>query len=699
MPEINQYGNTETIRPTDMGEQSAQRAAAQTNRLFTETANTQEQAGKEAGRMIGGGIDDLGKEVVAYNDHVQEATIAKQASDIFAGGIQQFNTAVKGVPNPNYDPNDPQSQKWLQPPADPSDPTVKSKFMEGLEDKFDTLRNSATSPGSEAAAERQIDSLRKTFTEHTNSVMGTLAADAGVEKISGFVNNQVNTVTNDPTLLDAAIKNIQSTLPMLAAGNPNMPANASSKIATEGVQNAVTATVHAAMLTAMTTAAKQGKDPEAVANAFLDKYSGYVKESRISVLQYAQNLKGAMLRDQEAQRTWADNQAKDKAYSHVSDLIQTHFNGKETQNPLIDLTSDKGGYFKGHPELQKAAIDLYKSVTDGVLVDKAQSDKTLSDLIDRMALPKDDPNYLAPDNPAAIWKLRADHQLDDTDLGLALKMQKGMADQGVKQVAEARKNFFDGFKMSFGDHTGAATPAGTQGLADAKQEAIRQEAVLSAHGKDPNSLYDRNSPDYFGKRMQEYMPGKDGIYTAPGFHFDSKPLENSATSVQGVINQAQFAEKAIESSGGNYAATGRVVANGDRAYGAYQVMGHNIPKWTQQWYGRALTPEEFRGNKQAQDAVFNGQFGYYLQKYGNINAAARAWYAGEKGMNNFAKTDGGPISVAEYGNRVQASYQGIPYIKQGMKPVDVINKYAGHVVMLADGQIVNVPRGVGPGSR
>lgn len=85
-------------------------------------------------------------------------------------------------------------------------------------------------------------------------------------------------------------------------------------------------------------------------------------------------------------------------------------------------------------------------------------------------------------------------------------------------------------------------------------------------------------------------------------------------------------------SGGKYDALGPMT-KGDRAYGKYQVMGANVPQWTKQHLGQEMTPEQFLQNPQAQDAVFKGQFGQYAQKYGP-EGAARAWFAGEGGMNN-----------------------------------------------------------------
>jgi len=112
----------------------------------------------------------------------------------------------------------------------------------------------------------------------------------------------------------------------------------------------------------------------------------------------------------------------------------------------------------------------------------------------------------------------------------------------------------------------------------------------------------------------------------------------------------QTAIKGIESGGSRdpYNLQG-ARTGGDRAQGAYQVMGRNVPAWTKEALGYPMTPDQFRGNRNAQDIVFNKRFGDYADKYGD-EGAARAWYAGEKGMKNLAGTDvHGRLTVAGYG--------------------------------------------------
>jgi hypothetical protein len=100
------------------------------------------------------------------------------------------------------------------------------------------------------------------------------------------------------------------------------------------------------------------------------------------------------------------------------------------------------------------------------------------------------------------------------------------------------------------------------------------------------------------------------------------------------------ATSSIESGGpeGNYRAVGPQTKYG-RAIGRYQVLASNVPEWSEKYFGERLTPTEFLNNPAAQDAVYRGKFGEYVQKYGP-EGAARAWFAGERNMNNMNASDG-----------------------------------------------------------
>jgi len=126
----------------------------------------------------------------------------------------------------------------------------------------------------------------------------------------------------------------------------------------------------------------------------------------------------------------------------------------------------------------------------------------------------------------------------------------------------------------------------------------------------------------------------------------------------------------IESAGGHWESVGPPAFNGDRAYGASQVMGRDVPIWTKRWYGRALTPSEYLKNKDAQIAVTNGEFDRLAkvaqtrfgatpgtEKY--VRLVAAGWFGGDGGMRHYdSPTYGdGYTSMRKYTTRVWSDYQ------------------------------------------
>jgi hypothetical protein len=96
-------------------------------------------------------------------------------------------------------------------------------------------------------------------------------------------------------------------------------------------------------------------------------------------------------------------------------------------------------------------------------------------------------------------------------------------------------------------------------------------------------------------------------------------------------------------SGGNYGA----VNPDSGAIGIGQIMPANIPSWTAKFYGRQLTPAQFKANRAAQDAVVNGQLQeYYDQQikagYSQniaVRRAASIWYSGQAQLYDNSKPE------------------------------------------------------------
>lgn len=155
--------------------------------------------------------------------------------------------------------------------------------------------------------------------------------------------------------------------------------------------------------------------------------------------------------------------------------------------------------------------------------------------------------------------------------------------------------------------------------ADAQQrEALKQgaEATVPTFGTD-----------------QPAAPAAPAEKPAARTSYAPEATGDDAVAKSGGGTEAEASALGGIESGNRYDKLGPVITNGgmyhgDRAYGRYQVMGKNIPEWTQQVLGRRLTPQEFLASDQAQDDVFNAKFGEFKNKYGSPEEAASVWFTG-----------------------------------------------------------------------
>jgi tape measure domain-containing protein len=132
---------------------------------------------------------------------------------------------------------------------------------------------------------------------------------------------------------------------------------------------------------------------------------------------------------------------------------------------------------------------------------------------------------------------------------------------------------------------------------------------------------------------------------------DRMPREPAATGQvdDNDLARMRAAIKEIESSpgnyGGNYSAVGPEIKDpksqyfGDHGYGAYQVMGGNVPAWTKEATGAAMTKEDFLASSTAQDAVFNKRWSDMLRTM-SPSEAASTWFTGGKLAANGNRSDG-----------------------------------------------------------
>lgn len=123
------------------------------------------------------------------------------------------------------------------------------------------------------------------------------------------------------------------------------------------------------------------------------------------------------------------------------------------------------------------------------------------------------------------------------------------------------------------------------------------------------------------------------------------------------IDRTMAAIRSIESGESKhpYSLISKASKNGDRAYGAHQIMGSNIGPWSKEALGRRISKEEFLSNPDIQDQVAKHQVTKLVNKYGP-EGAARAWFAGEGGMNKMHRKDAYGTSVKQYNTLFKSRY-------------------------------------------
>jgi hypothetical protein len=126
------------------------------------------------------------------------------------------------------------------------------------------------------------------------------------------------------------------------------------------------------------------------------------------------------------------------------------------------------------------------------------------------------------------------------------------------------------------------------------------------------------------------------------------------TDAVGAMGAYRDAIAKIE-SGGRYDIIGPHHPKLGRAMGKYQIMEANIGPWSRKHLGREVTPAEFIANPAIQDAIFDGEFAGYVQKYGP-EGAAQAWIGGPGAVGKKLNArDSLGTSVGEYGKRFTAN--------------------------------------------
>ncbi|RVH37671.1 hypothetical protein [Sinorhizobium meliloti] len=161
----------------------------------------------------------------------------------------------------------------------------------------------------------------------------------------------------------------------------------------------------------------------------------------------------------------------------------------------------------------------------------------------------------------------------------------------------------------------------------------------------------RASADTVFKSAMQGQLASQIMGTAPS----SMGINPASGGASGGSGSYRDAIASIESKGsGDYEAVGPTHPKMGRALGRYQIMEANIGPWSREVLGREVTPDEFMANPELQDAIFDGKFNSYVQKFGP-EGAAQAWFAGPGGVGKTNRKDSLGTDVGTYGRKFMSA--------------------------------------------
>lgn len=161
----------------------------------------------------------------------------------------------------------------------------------------------------------------------------------------------------------------------------------------------------------------------------------------------------------------------------------------------------------------------------------------------------------------------------------------------------------------------------------------------------------RASADTVFKSAMQGQLASQIMGTAPS----SMGINPASGGASGGSGSYRDAIASIESAGsGDYKAVGPTHPKMGRALGRYQIMEANVGPWSREVLGREVTPDEFMANPQLQDAIFDGKFNSYVQKFGP-EGAAQAWFAGPGGVGKTNRKDSLGTDVGTYGRKFMSA--------------------------------------------
>lgn len=471
------------IRPTETGIDATVQVARRAGAFFNQAAEARRTVGDLQGRMFSSAVEAAGNVAVDYAQHQEISHGAAAYAGLNDALTQQWNDKVKN--------------------ADPNDPNVASQFREQvLEPQLEKFGQSFLTEGGQKWAEARVDALRNHMFEKTAADMSSLAREALNVNVERTRNGLSNTAMTDSTAVPHLLDSADAIVGGIVDSSPNIKGTAAQGAKLELTQKIKEQIVKAGAIGAIQRAA----DPEAEAAKWGAKYPEYINGAELKMLSAnARQQKSAAFADYERARRIDREARQDQSDATQTDVLRKLYSGDPKQQADVSVKNiinlpDSQLNLAGKKQLRTIIERELKPETDAKI-----SARTSADIFRMSRDPNVDPQKVRD----AIFEARSKDpgepgSMTQADFKAAIQNLDDIKTPEGQERSHERDTFLKRFAATIdpsmgdtrSDQFGHHTALGLQKMYETEKALQAKEKEL---GPNWRTLYDPNSPNFFGK--------------------------------------------------------------------------------------------------------------------------------------------------------------------------------------------------------
>lgn len=495
MPNVHEFNAPDSLglRPSSVGTEAAAAAGRRIGGFYNQAADALTNVGARAGSAI----RDAGDVAVSHMDHEQITQGAAKGTEVFDNLINSKDDLIKSI-----DPNDPAYGTKVE-------GAIKQWREDTLAPTLDKFREGFSTEKSQAWAEHFIGTTREHMFTHTTADIMTAAGIGVTNSIRNTANIASNTALNHPETVEDQLGLVEHSINGIVESSP-MKGVAGAKVRSDVLERTKEQIVKAGAIGAI----QKADDPEAAAASWVSKYPQYINGAEAT--QLASNAR-QQIRARNAD--FESNRRRDKeiAQDKSTDQANQYIIDIRSKDPKI-ANDPTGVKILNDPTLTKADKNNLLN-----LIDRQLKPETVKNISEQTAagLMRDlhDPNADTDKVMEAAWQARLKDpgkpgSMDETHFN---SIRKEIIDRKTPEgaaIAQDRALFLKRYELQIDtsrdvvNGNAVPSPLGQANMLRAETDMRRRETELRKAGQDPHSLYDPNSPNFFGKpeNIAKYQP-------------------------------------------------------------------------------------------------------------------------------------------------------------------------------------------------